>query len=127
MTDSTASQKVIDLVGGRPRADVEQAYGVLEGAAAAPQSQTQFSRGALTGYVWALGRATAAPVTGADSHGAPDLLLLTSEVDAALVQLADQSLRTVPRDYIRGVHDALAWVCGYSDDLPSGETTAGTT
>jgi hypothetical protein len=124
MTDHTASQKAIDLVGGRPRADVERAYGALEAAAAAPQTQTQFSRGALSGYVWALGHATAAPVTGADSHGAPDMLLLTAEVDAALVQLSDQSLRTVPRDYVHGVHDALAWVCGYSDEQPAGGTAA---
>jgi hypothetical protein len=30
----------------------------------------------------------------------------------------------VPRDYMMGVHDALAWVCGYSDEQPSGELTA---
>jgi hypothetical protein len=124
MTDPTAYQKATDLVGSRARADVEREFRTLEAAAAAPQTQTQFSRGALSGYVWALGRAAAAPVTGADSGGTPDLQLLSAEVDATLVQLADQSPRMVPRDYMTGVHDALAWVCGYSDEQPSGELTA---
>jgi hypothetical protein len=108
----------------RPRVDVERAHDALQAVAAAPQTQTQFSRGALTGYLWVLGRATSAPVTGSHGHGAPSLGQLTGEIDASVVQLVDQAQRTVPRDYVQGVHDALAWVCGYSDDQPSGGFTS---
>lgn len=124
MADPLVSRKVSDLVGVRPQVDVERAHDALEAVAAAPQTQTQFSRGALTGYVWALGRGTSAPVTGSHRHGTPNLGQLTGEIDASVMQLADQALRTVPRDYVQGVHDALAWVCGYSDDQPSGGFTS---
>ncbi|MGK5630361.1 hypothetical protein [Streptomyces sp. URMC 123] len=105
-------------VGTRSRSEVERARHALEVRSAAPDRQTQVSRGALTGYLWALGRAEAAPVTGAAVAGTPDLRTLTAEVDAAAVQLEDQTQRTVPRDYTRGVHDALAWICGHRDDRP---------
>ncbi|GGX48326.1 hypothetical protein [Streptomyces chryseus] len=44
--------------------------------------------------------------------------VLIAEADAATVQIQDSTQRTVPRDYIHGVHDALAWVCGHTDDKP---------
>ncbi|MCM2423441.1 MULTISPECIES: hypothetical protein [unclassified Streptomyces] len=105
-------------IGTRSLAEVEDAYHALEAVGAGPAQQTQLSRGALTGYLWALGRGDPAPVTGASCEGAPDLPLLTAEADAAVVQLADATQRTIPRDYIQGVHDALAWVCGHSDMRP---------
>jgi hypothetical protein len=120
MADSLVSRKVSDLVGVRRQVDVERAHDALQAVAAAPQTQTQLSRGALTGYVWALGRASAAPVTGSHGHGTPSLGQIMGEIDASVMQLAEQTRRTVPRDYVQGVHDALAWVCGYSDDQPSG-------
>jgi hypothetical protein len=105
-------------VGIRPRAEVEEAHRALEAVGAGTYQQTQLSRGALTGYLWALGRGDVAPVTGADGQGAPDLSLLTAETDAAAVQLEDATQRTVPRDYIQGVYAALAWVCGHSEQRP---------
>lgn len=105
-------------VGVRPRTDVEEAHRALEGVAAGTHQQTQLTRGALTGYLWALGRGDVAPVTGAGCEGAPDLSLLTAEADAAAVRLEDAAQRTVPRDYIEGVYEALAWVCGHSDRRP---------
>ncbi|MCP3820145.1 hypothetical protein NLX86_19190 [Streptomyces sp. A3M-1-3] len=105
-------------VGTRLRAEVEEAHSALDAAAAGPDRQTQLSRGVLTGYLWALGRGEDAPITGARIEGPPDIPQLTAEVDAATVQLEDTTQRTVPRDFIRGVHDALAWVCGHSDDRP---------
>lgn len=107
-----------DLVGTRTLAEVEQAHRALEAVGAGPTQQTQLSRGALTGYLWALGRGDQAPITGASSEGAPDLSLLTAEADAAVVQLADAAQRTTPRDFTQGVHDALAWICGHSDMRP---------
>ncbi|MFI5758591.1 hypothetical protein [Streptomyces sp. NPDC051569] len=105
-------------VGIRPRSEVEETYRALEAVGAGTTQQTQFSRGALTGYLWALGRGDAAPITGAGADGSPDLSLLTAEVDASAAQLEDSTQRTVPRDYIQGVQAALAWVCGHDDARP---------
>ncbi|MFF4528689.1 hypothetical protein ACFY1P_05390 [Streptomyces sp. NPDC001407] len=105
-------------VGTRPREQVESACERLHATAAGPDRQTQFSRGALAGYLWALGRGDAAPITGASSDGTPGMGPLTAEVDAVLVQMEDCAQRTVPRDYLYGVHSALAWICGQSDDRP---------
>ncbi|MCX4547375.1 hypothetical protein OG204_30135 [Streptomyces sp. NBC_01387] len=105
-------------MGTRYRAEVEAAYRKLEAATAGPDGRTPFSRGALTGYRWALGRADAAPVTGGTDAGAPDLGLLTAEVDAVAVQLEDTAQRDVPDDHARGVYEALAWICGQSDLRP---------
>lgn len=106
------------MVGTRKLPEVEQAFRALEAVGAGPTQQTQLSRGALTGYLWALGRGNPAPITGAPTEGAPDLPQLTAEVDAAAVQLADAAQRTTPRDFTQGVHDALAWICGHSDMRP---------
>lgn len=106
-------------VGARPRAEVEQAYRALADVAAGTAQQTQLSRGSLTAYLWALGRGETAPITGAVSTGTPDLPLLTAETDAATVQLEDATQRTVPRDYIHGVHEALSWICGHTHTRPA--------
>lgn len=105
-------------MGTRPREQVATAFERLHAATAGPDRQTQFSRGALAGYLWALGRGDAAPITGASCDGTPGMGLLTAEVDAVLVQMEDCAQRTVPRDYLYGVHGALAWVCGQSNDRP---------
>lgn len=112
-----ANQQAFEA-GVRGVAEVGQAFRELEEVAAGPSQQTQFTRGAMAGYMWALGLGSSAPVTGARIAGAPDLAELTAEVDAAMVQLEDQAMRTVPRDYTQGVHDALAWVCGHTDSRP---------
>ncbi|MGW7195655.1 hypothetical protein [Streptomyces chryseus] len=105
-------------VGARGSAQVEQAFRWLEARAAGPHQQTQYARGALAGYLWALGRGEPSPITAQATDGAPGLVALTAEADAATVQLQDSTQRTVPRDYNQGVHDALAWVCGRTDDKP---------
>ncbi|MEU4212439.1 hypothetical protein AB0F13_20995 [Streptomyces sp. NPDC026206] len=118
MTDNQLTGDMGRLAGVRPVPEVVQAHQRLECEAAGPSRQTQYARGALTGYLWSLGQGQVAPVTGGDSAGAPDLATVTAEVDATLAQLEDSTQRTVPRDYIRGVHDALAWVCGHTDIRP---------
>lgn len=100
------------MVGTRRRADIEREYGRLERA-------TPFSRGAASGYQWALGQEDEGPVTGVHVEGPPGMDLLVAEVDAAVVRLEEQPPRSVPHDHIQGVHDALAWVCGQSEDRPS--------
>ena len=122
MTDPSAPVQAADLVGTRSRTDVENAFADLEAAAAAPQRQTQYSRGALAAYLWALGRGSSAPVTGArpdPGSDFPDLPRITAEIDASVAQLDDRLHRMAPRDYLQGAHDALAWLCGLREDSPS--------
>ncbi len=129
MENTSAPQRTQDLeaaapnagtarFGARPEAEVRRAQAELEAAAARPQRQTALTRGALAGYAWATGQASAAPVTGAAGNGPPDLAELTAEVDASVVQLDQQAQRSAPRDYVRGVHDALSWVCAHTDEQP---------
>jgi hypothetical protein len=109
------------LVGTRAYADIELAQRGLSAGAAERDPSPQFSSGASAAYRWALGRTDRSPVTGAGAGAAedvPDLQALTAEVDAAVVQMEDPTSRPGPRDYSRGVHDALAWVCGHSDHAP---------
>ncbi|MGA5420231.1 hypothetical protein [Streptomyces lavendulocolor] len=116
---TTHSMSTSDVrVGVRPLGDVERAFRRLEAEAAGPDQQTQLSRGALAGYLWALGRGGPAPVTAQPVDEAPSLEDLTVEVDAATAQMEDSTQRTVPRDYVHGVRDALAWVCGHTDQHP---------
>ena len=123
MTDPSTPVQAADLVGTRSRTDVENAFAGLEAAAAAPQRQTQYSRGALAAYLWALGRGSRAPVTGArPDSDFPDLPHITAEIDASVAQLDDRLHRMVPRDYLQGAHDALAWLCGLREDNPSSGT-----
>lgn len=117
MTDSESVDSGAP-VGVRKAAEVERAFTELEAGAGAPNRQTQWSRGALAGYLWALGRGDGGPVTGVRTEGRPRNDVLTAEVDAANVALENQVERTVPRDYSQGVHDALAWVCGHTDSRP---------
>lgn len=107
-----------DGVGARSRAEVERSLSALSDRVGTHQTQTQFYRGVLSGHLWALGRSDTAPITGAHGLGPPSMAHLTAEVDAATVQLQDQSLRTVARDYVQGAHDTLVWICGYSNDGP---------
>ncbi|MFJ2743843.1 hypothetical protein ACIO3O_29810 [Streptomyces sp. NPDC087440] len=104
-----------DAVGARPRTELEAALRELEAEAAAPHRQTQISRGALAGYIWALGGAQITPVTGDQSSAAPDDDRLNAELAAADEQLRDPIRRDIPREYVQGVWDALAWVTGRTD------------
>ena len=120
MTDPSAPVVTPEYIGTRPHSDVEHVFGDLEAVAAAPQRQTQYSRGALAAYLWALGRGSRAPVTGArPDYAFPDLPHITAEIDASVAQLDDRQHRMAPRDYLQGAHDALAWLCGLRDDVPS--------
>ncbi|MEU9101967.1 hypothetical protein [Streptomyces sp. NPDC048361] len=101
------------MIGVRHRTDVDLALKYLNARSETP---AQFALGVAAAYNWATGRAPRAPVTGsAARHRVPDLRLLTAEVDAAVVQLEDPTAQRGARDFTRGVHDGLAWVCGYSD------------
>ena len=100
------------LIGVRPRSDVDLALKYLTARSEAP---AQFALGVAAAYRWAMGSAARAPLTGTAARHVPDLRLLTAEVDAAVVQLEDPTTEAGVRDFTRGVHDALAWVCGYSD------------
>jgi hypothetical protein len=107
------------LVGTRAYADVELAQKRSSAEAAERGPSPQYSSGASAAYRWALGRVDRSPITGARrAEGVPELQALTAEVDAAVVQMEDPTSQPGPRDYSRGVHDALAWVCGHSDDAP---------
>ncbi|MFC8916839.1 hypothetical protein ACGF5F_14895 [Streptomyces sp. NPDC047821] len=115
--DSERNQNV--LIGTKPRTQVEAAYQRLEHKAAAPGLGTPFSLGAVAAYQWVLGRAAAAPVTGATAGGGvPSSQLLTAELDAAVVQLGDPTEGPERAAHVRGVHDVLAWVCGLVDEQP---------
>ncbi|WP_138900171.1 hypothetical protein [Streptomyces albidochromogenes] len=105
-------------IGVRASAEVEQAFQCLDAVAAGPDQQTQYARGALAGYLWALGRGEHAPITAQATDVTPGLDVLTAETDAAIAQIEDSTQRTVPRDYIHGVHDALAWICGHTGNKP---------
>ncbi|MEU1626786.1 hypothetical protein ABZ746_15975 [Streptomyces sp. NPDC020096] len=104
------------LIGARPRSLVEKAYESLRNRAARDEPHPPFTLGVLAAYQWAMGRGADAPLTGARGVGVPDLEQLTSEIDTAVVQLEDVTQHTGTRDFAQGVHDALAWVCGLSED-----------
>lgn len=106
-------------MGTRGYGDVELAHKHLDARNTERSRSPQYSGGASAAYRWALGHSDSSPVTGAvDARGIPDLQLLTAEVDAAVVQMEDPTSPPGPADYSRGVHDALAWVCGHSDEAP---------
>ncbi|MDI3419054.1 hypothetical protein [Streptomyces luteolus] len=120
MTDSGSSgQDEKPMVGTRTYVDVEQAQKRMSVEAAEPDPSPQFSNGVSTAYRWALGHADRAPVTGdGAADGVPDLQTLTAEVDAAAVQTENLTGLPEVREYSRGVHDALAWVCGHTHHAP---------
>ncbi|MCQ4042637.1 hypothetical protein ACFOSC_24655 [Streptantibioticus rubrisoli] len=106
------------LIGARPSSAVEKAYQTLRKQTARADPHAQFTKGALEAYRWAMGSDVSAPLTGARTVGVPGLQRLTSEIDTAVVQLEDVTQQAGPRAFAQGVHDALAWVCGLSDQRP---------
>ncbi|MFE1575358.1 hypothetical protein [Streptomyces fradiae] len=117
-------------IGVRPVDEVETAYRKLTAEAAraraggsagrrhgrGPEPFEAVSEGAADAYRWALARADRGPITGAPTGDVPDLSRLTAEADAAAVLLDDPVCPPDRRAYVRGVHDALAWLCGQSDE-----------
>ncbi|CAL9464016.1 hypothetical protein SUDANB38_02712 [Streptomyces sp. enrichment culture] len=98
-------------------AEVTEAARTPEGPRSArPEPFQAVSEGAADAYRWALARAEHGPVTGAPTRDVPDLARLTAEADAAAVLLDDPVCPPDKRAYVRGVHDALAWLCGQSDE-----------
>ncbi len=111
-TPRNTPQEEAPLVGVRTYADIDRALKDHADRGGSPE----FSAGVAAAYEWAMCRTDRSPVTGTDNaHDIPGLPLLTAEVDAAVVQLEDPTIQTAARDYIRGAHDVLAWICGYSD------------
>ncbi|MCD0480892.1 hypothetical protein LO771_00295 [Streptacidiphilus sp. ASG 303] len=99
-------------VGARHRAEVRRAY-----AYAARSPRLPFFRGAAAAYRWALGRGGSAPAGDALRAAAADPValaaVLVAEERAAARRTADAApWSDTEREYARGVHDALAWVCG---------------
>lgn len=125
-------------IGVRPAAEVQQAYESVTVAGSAPggaagadwgfevtddeadggRRRELFASGALDALRWALARGGSAPVTGARGGLVPDLYALTAEVDAAAVQLDDPVCPVDARAYALGAHEALAWLCGHTDQRP---------
>ncbi|MEW2630706.1 hypothetical protein AB0903_03375 [Streptomyces sp. NPDC048389] len=102
-------------VGVRAYADAEAAKRELPALLSGGGHPPEYGAGVAAGYSWALGRDARAPVTGAGANGVPDMELLTAEIDAAVVREDEAVADPATRDYVRGVHSALAWICGFSD------------
>lgn len=102
-------------MGVRAYADAEAAERELPALLSGREDPPEYRAGVAAGYSWALGRDAHAPVTGAGAGGVPDMELLTAEIDAAVVREDEAVADPVTRDYVRGVHSALAWICGFSD------------
>ncbi|MFF8606781.1 hypothetical protein ACF06X_12650 [Streptomyces sp. NPDC015346] len=109
---TTSTERGEPRIGVRTYTDVDLA---LNRVATRARETPQFRAGVAAAYQWALSRTERSPITGADAGGTPDLPILTAEVDAALVQLGDPAIPDGNQEYVRGAHDALAWLCGQSD------------
>ncbi|WP_344469692.1 hypothetical protein [Kitasatospora kazusensis] len=79
-----------------------------------------YDRGAVDGYLWALGLRGRPPVSGAPVTGreCPSGAQIASEEHAARLQCGMEGLCSRVRDYACGVRDALAWIRGVSDARP---------
>ncbi|KUH35295.1 hypothetical protein ATE80_30075 [Streptomyces kanasensis] len=128
MTTRHAVRTETPRIGVRPVDEVESAYRTLAAEATGPGRDAGGGRalrdsdrpralreGATEAYRWALARAPQGPITGVRGRDVPDVWRLTAEVDAAAVLLDDPACPHEAREYVRGVHDALAWLCGHSD------------
>ncbi|MFJ9469863.1 hypothetical protein [Streptomyces caniferus] len=106
------------LLGTRPRTEVLQASAALAEVAHGLSPSSRTALGALAAYRWALGDGVTAPITGFRTEGCPTVPVLTAEVDAAAVQWEGARKGTAAHDYLRGVHTALAWICGFTEERP---------
>ncbi|MFE9425009.1 hypothetical protein ACFYNO_18770 [Kitasatospora sp. NPDC006697] len=114
------SHEVTSRVGARSREQVESALARLEYIGETPFEPSPARHGSLDGYRWALGRGRLAPVTASVASGpeGPCPAQLAAEQQAAQVRHLDLRVDPDQREYARGVHDALAWVCARSDVQP---------
>ncbi|MFE1763638.1 hypothetical protein ACWDBF_00760 [Streptomyces angustmyceticus] len=112
------SESTPSLLGTRPRTEVLRASAALAQVTHDLSQTGRSALGALAAYRWALGDGAAAPITGFRTEGCPTVPALTAEVDAAAVQWEGTRKGTAAHDYLRGVHTALAWICGYTERRP---------
>lgn len=104
----------IERVGARPRTQVRDAYGALEASCAHTTVLSDPDQGALAAYRWALGYTALGPVTQRstdDDANGPGTGRLLTERRAAGLLMADPRHRPSARQYARGVHNALDWIC----------------
>ncbi|CAL9459854.1 hypothetical protein [Streptomyces sp. enrichment culture] len=113
VTEAAEVTETTEVTGARGTTGAPGAAGA---ARVRPEPFQAVSEGAADAYRWALARKEHGPVTGAPTHDVPDLWRLTAEADAAAVLLDDPVYPPDKRAYVRGVHDALAWLCGQSDE-----------
>jgi hypothetical protein len=114
------SDELTSRVGARTREQVESALARLEYIGDTPFEPEPARHGSLDGYRWALGRGRLAPVTASTASGpeGPCPAQLAAEQQAAQVRHLDLRVDPEQREYARGVHDALAWICARSDVQP---------
>jgi hypothetical protein len=114
------SDELTSRVGARTREQVESALARLEYIGDTPFEPSPARHGSLDGYRWALGRGRLAPVTTSVASGpeGPCPAQLAAEQQAAQVRHLDLRVDPEQREYARGVHDALAWICARSDVQP---------
>ncbi|WP_175410513.1 hypothetical protein [Streptomyces sp. TRM64462] len=124
MSPRGQTQTEVTWIGVRPAAEVEVVYQALDqaladGFSAGDGRTAALAEGAADAYRWALARDARGPITGArGNRPVPTLWTLTAEADAAAVLIDDPACPADARDYALGVHDALAWLCGHSDQQP---------
>lgn len=102
--------------GARTREQVSAVLEVLAAREVAP-SELDFLLGAVAACRWALGEGEA-PVTGEPPVGPPTAEELVEEEREARMIRAGKAVSELSRDHARGAHEVLAWVCGYTDDVP---------
>lgn len=114
MTGEDNGNSAAPHVGVRLCADVETVLNDLTDGHGT--GSTQFRAGGAAAFQWALGHSESSPVTGRGVPCAPDLPLLTAELDAATVRLETPNDPPGSKDYLRGIHAALSWLCGFDPE-----------
>ncbi|AKA01412.1 MULTISPECIES: hypothetical protein [Streptomyces] len=106
------------LVGARPRSELKKVCAELEALPPGETRQARLAQGFLAACRWALGVETTGPVTGGPLETDFAMPYLTAESDAAAVRLESLSPGSAAHDYVEGVHVALTWLCGQSEERP---------
>lgn len=113
----TTDEATIPAVGARGLDEVHEA---IKAANRQPSPCTDFERGVLASYQWAVGAQPEAPITVAASVGAEGLCRaqLLAEFRSAAVKLRAALRDSTDAGYALGSYQALAWLCGHHDDRP---------
>ncbi|WP_153466775.1 hypothetical protein [Streptomyces kaniharaensis] len=103
----------------------EEVFAALEGLDARDRPFTEYERGLLEAYRWAVGARTAAPVTAAPTAGpwGPCRAQMLAECQAAAVAIrtggdGTETAGVADAERVLGLYTALAWLCGHHDDRP---------